>query len=257
MAGVISPSSVLKKLAFYSALSTQLSALLLMSGCAIPQVPYRTTYEDPVNFVRLEPDPSVLPEWPPSAHSHPVQLGEETVHRIFSGLQVQEHRIVIQKKLIGIAPREPAFRPQELELLVPKVTEALAQAKWNERVAFYVSQPETSIKREITSGGIYLNGTHVHIILANRRIMYGIPAYGMIYDKRYPMRPTGPKGFDLYFDDGAAVVEIHPSWVDKLLGLERDELVIDLARLQGPPALVRAGAGERPNEQRGRSGRAS
>ena len=215
-------------------------SFLGLVACAIPQVAYRTTYEDPVNFVRLEPDPYVLPEWPPSAHNHPVQFPESTVRRILSGLQVQEHRIVIQKKLIGLAPREPAFRPEELELLVPKLTEALAQAKWNERVTFYLSQPETSIKREITSGGIYLKGMHLHVVLANRQIMYGIPAYGMIYDKRYPMRPTGPKGFDLYFDDGAAVVHERPSLLDKLLGLERDELVIDLARVQGPPELVRA-----------------
>ena len=216
------------------------SSLFILSACTIPQVPYRTTYEDPVNFVRLEPDPYVLPEWPPSAHTHPVKFPESTVRRILSGLQVQEHRIVIQKKLIGLAPREPAFRSEELELLVPKLAEALAQAKWNERVTFYLSQPETSIKREITSGGLYLQGMHMHVVLANRQIMYGIPAYGLIYDKRYPMRPTGPKGFDLYFDDGAAVVHEKTSFIDKLLGLERDELVIDLSRVQSPPVQVRA-----------------
>lgn len=231
---------LLSRLVWYSALSTQVSALVLVAACAIPQVPYRTTYEDPVNFVRIEPDPYVLPEWPPSAHTHPIQLGETQLRRVLGGLVVQERRIVIQKTLFGLAPREPAFRSDELELLVPKINEALALAKWNERVAFYLSQPETSIKREITSGGIYLNGTHLHVILANRRIMYGIPAYGMIYDKRYPMRPTGPKGFDLYFDDGAAVVERKTSFVDTVLGLEKDELVIDLARVQEPPAMVRA-----------------
>ncbi|MFO0773940.1 MAG: hypothetical protein U0172_04650 [Nitrospiraceae bacterium] len=219
-------------------LSTVL-AVLLLTACAIPQVPYRTTYEDPVNFVRIEPDAYVLPEWAPSAHSHPVDLDEATVRQLLTGLQVQEHRIVIQRKLIGLAPREPAFRPQEIELLVPKIREALAQVQWNERVAFYLSQPQTSIKREITSGGIYIDGTKAHIILANRRIMYGIPAYGLIYDKRNPMRPTGPKGFDLYFDDTAAVVETHSNWLDVLLGLEKDELVIDLARMQEAPYIVR------------------
>jgi hypothetical protein len=54
------------------------------------------------------------------------------------------------------------------------------------------------------------------------------------------MRPTGPKGFHLYFDDGAAVVEQRPSWIDILLGLEKDELIIDLSRVQEPPTLVRA-----------------
>ena len=231
----------LLRLAAYSVLSTQIAALLLLAGCAIPQVPSRVIYEDPVNFVRVEPDPYVLPEWPPSAHSHPAHLGEDLLQRLLTGLQVQERRIVIQKKLLGMAPREPAFRDEELKLLIPKLVEALAQAKWNERVTFYLSRPETSIKREITSGGLYLQGSLLHFVLANRQIMYGIPAYGMIYDKRYPMRPTGPKGFHLYFDDGAAVVEQRPSWFDILVGLEKDELIIDLNRVQEPPTLVRAG----------------
>ena len=137
----------LLKLAFSSALSTQTAALLLLAGCAIPQVPSRVIYEDPVNFVRLEPDPYVLPEWPPSARSHPAYLDANLLERILTGLQVQERRIVIQKKLLGLAPREPAFRDEELKLLVPKLAEALAQAKWNERVTFYLSRPETSIIR--------------------------------------------------------------------------------------------------------------
>lgn len=223
-------------------LGVHIAAMFLAFGCAIPQVPARVIYEDPVNFVRLEPDPYVLPEWPPSAHSHPASLSEDLLKRILTGFQVQERRIVIQKKLLGMAPREPAFRDEELRLLVPKLAEALSQAKWNERVMFYLSRPETSIKREITSGGLYLQGSLLHFVLANRQIMYGIPAYGMIYDKRYPMRPTGPKGFHLYFDDGAAVVEQRPSWFDILIGLEKDELVIDLDRVQEPPTLVRAAA---------------
>ena len=240
----------LLKLAFSSALSTQTAALLLLAGCAIPQVPSRVIYEDPVNFVRLEPDPYVLPEWPPSARSHPAYLDANLLERILTGLQVQERRIVIQKKLLGLAPREPAFRDEELKLLVPQLAEALAQAKWNERVTFYLSRPETSIKREITSGGLYLQGSLLHFVLANRQIMYGIPAYGMIYDKRYPMRPTGPKGFHLYFDDGAAVVEQRPSWMDILLGLEKDELIIDLSRVQEPPTLVWADPPPSPHYSR-------
>ena len=54
------------------ALSFSLSALLWLAGCAIPQVPYRTIYEDPVNYVRLEEDEGVLPEWPPRHHAHPA-----------------------------------------------------------------------------------------------------------------------------------------------------------------------------------------
>jgi hypothetical protein len=81
----------------FSALSTQLSALLFLSACAIPMVPYRSIYEDPVNYVRLEVDDSVLPEWPPSAHAHPWAMGAEDVSRILGRISVKEHRIWLQK----------------------------------------------------------------------------------------------------------------------------------------------------------------
>src|SRR4249919_805089 len=69
-----------------SALGTQVSALLLLAACAIPHVPSRTVYEDPVNFVRLEVDDTVLPEWPPSALTHPASISVEEMTRILQGM---------------------------------------------------------------------------------------------------------------------------------------------------------------------------
>ena len=110
----------------YSALSTQLSALLFLSACAIPMVPYRAVYEDPVNYVRLEVDDAVLPEWPPSAHAHPKTMRAEDVARILGSISVKEHRIWLQKWLQGEAPLMPAFRPEELALLSQQIAEAFA-----------------------------------------------------------------------------------------------------------------------------------
>ena len=135
-----------------SALSTQLSALLFLSACTIPMVPYRAVYEDPVNYVRLEVDDAVLPEWPPSAHAHPKTMRAEDVARILGGISVKEHQIWLQKWLQGEAPLTPAFRPEELALLSQQIAEALALVRPDERVTFYLSQPQTSIKRVITTG---------------------------------------------------------------------------------------------------------
>jgi hypothetical protein len=206
-------------------------AALFLVGCAIPQVPYRTVYEDPVNYVRLEVDDSVLPEWPPSAHTHPKAIGTEEVARLLGGISVQEHRIWLQKWLQGEAPLVPAFRTEELALLSLQIAEAFAQARPNERVTFYLSQPQTSVKRIITSGGIYLRGTELHFILGNWQIIYGIPTYGLIYDRRYPMRPTAAKGFDLFFDPGEATIPQRSSLWDTLLANTDDELVIDLTKV--------------------------
>lgn len=210
---------------------------LAVTGCALPHVPSRVVYEDPINFVRLESDANVLPEWPPSAHSHPLIISADEIAGILQGLQVREHRIGVQVMLAGEAAWEPAFRQDEIALLAPRLSDALAQAKPDERVAYYLSRPQTSLKREITSGGLYIQGHYVHFILGNRRIIYGIPAYGMVYDRRYPMMPTAAKGFDLLFEPAEAVVKRESGVLDHMLGRAKDELVIDLRQLHpGSPA---------------------
>ena len=205
--------------------------LALLAGCAIPQVPSRTVYEDPVNFVRLEVDENVLPEWPPGHFSHPVQMSHEQVRRVLMGLTVQEHRAAIQRWLGDDSRRLPMFRDAEIATLVPQLVEALRMARENERVTYYMSQPQTSVKRIITSGGLYVRGTNLHFILGNWQTVYGIPAYGMIYDRRYPMNPIVSKGFDLFFDLDQAMVPQRTSLWDSLLANTKDEIIIDLEKV--------------------------
>ncbi len=212
-----------------------LCCILLLAGCAIPMVPYRSVYEDPVNYVRLEVDDAVLPEWPPSAHAHPKTMRAEDVARILGGISVKEHQVWLQKWLQGEAPLMPAFRPEELALLSQQIAEAFVLAQPDERVTFYLSQPQTSVKRIITTGGVYLHDTELHFILGNWQVVYGIPTYGMIYDRRYPMRPTAAKGFYLYFYPAEATVTQRNSLWDTLLANTTDELVIDLTKtVPGP-----------------------
>lgn len=204
-------------------------------------VPYRAVYEDPVNYVRLEVDDSVLPEWPPSAHAHPKVMKAEELARILGNISVKEHRIWLQKWLQGEAPLMPAFRPEELTLLSQQIVEAFALAQPDERVTFYLSQPRTSVKRIITTGGLYIHGTELHFILGNWQIVYGIPTYGMIYDRRYPMRPTAAKGFYLYFYPADATIPQHHSLWDTLLANRDDELVIDLTKIASDSIASTAG----------------
>jgi hypothetical protein len=210
---------------------------LVALGCAVPHVPARIIYEDPVNFVRLEEDSEVLSEWPPSYHNHPFMIKPEKLRTILSGLQVQEHWLALERWWRGEPPLVPAFKDDELDLLSVRISEALAQAKNNERVTFYLSQPQTFARRIITTGGLYIQGTELHILLGNWRIIYGIPAYGMIYDRRYPMRPTAAKGFDLRFQPAEAVIPAKSSFLDGILANAKDELVIDLTKLDFPDPL--------------------
>jgi len=237
--GIIHPRQARIISAF--ALLLTLYPLLGLTGCAIPVVPYRAVYEDPVNYVRLELDDSVLPEWPPSAHAHPRVIGEDDMARIFRSISVKEHRVWLQKLLQGEAPMMPVFLPEDLALLSRQIAEALALARPNERVTFYLSEPRTSVKRRITTGGVYIHGTELHFILGNWQVIYGIPTYGMIYDRRYPMRPIAAKGFYLYFDPADATIPQRNSLWDILLANKDDELIIDLTKTLSSPISFHIG----------------
>lgn len=212
----------------------------LLAACAIPQVPSRTIYEDPVNYVRLEADRGYLEEWPPSHNSHPAVLGPDVLRTVLQGLVIQEHRIWLQRWIAGDAPFQPAFQEQDIALLSVQLAEALAQAKPSERVTFYLSEPQASTKRVVTSGGLYMKGSELHLILGNWQIVYGIPTYGMIYDRRYPMRPTAAKGFDLFFQPHEAMRRTESSWIDGVLANGADEVVIDLNKLPPPTAAAQS-----------------
>ncbi|WP_447972674.1 hypothetical protein [Nitrospira sp. Kam-Ns4a] len=202
-----------------------------IAACAIPQVPSQIIYEDPVNFVRLEADPAVLPTKPETRHSHPAQIEPEVMAGILRGFLAREHRTSIQRAFQGEANPEPVFRDDEVALLAPRLSEALARAAPDQVVTYYLSQPQSSIKREITTGGLYVHGPHLHFVLGNYRTLYGIPAYGMVYDRRYPMMPIVAKWFDLLFEPAHAVVSPAQNLWDRLLGREKDELVLDLRKL--------------------------
>ena len=173
----------------------------------------------------------------PALHAHPkVDALSRMLLASLSGIFGQRTSDLVTED--GCRARRrliPAFRPEELALLSQQIAEAFALARPDERVTFYLSQPQTSVKRVITTGGLYLHGTELHFILGNWQIIYGIPTYGMIYDRRYPMRPTAAKGFDLFFDPGEATIAQQHSLWDTLLANTQDELVIDLTKTVPAP----------------------
>ena len=210
----------------------------LAVGCAGPDVPPRMVYEDPTNFVRLEVDPDVESDRPETAHSHPFQISTDDMRIILEGFTVRERRIGLQTMFFGEAPVVPAFHEEEITLLAPQLAAALGEASPQELVTYYLSQPMRSLKRVITTGGLYVRGNHLHFILGNHRVTYGIPAHGEVYDREYPMMPRAPKSFVLQFKLQGAVVEPDTSIWSYLVGQGKDELVINLNKLPVAMPLV-------------------
>jgi hypothetical protein len=212
----------------------------LLIGCAVPHVPSRIVYEDPTNFVRLESDHRVLGDRPETKHTHPAMIGAEDMMSILRGVSVRDRRLKVHVWISGEAAVEPAFTETEIELLAAKLADALAKATPEERVTYYLSMPQTSVKRQITSGGLYVQGSELHFTVSNHREVYGIPAYGMIYDRRYPVLPIAPKDFEVFFDPVHAVLPKRFSLWDAIWGLEKDDVVIDLSKLRPSKSVASA-----------------
>jgi len=206
--------------------------LACLVSCAVPLVPSRIVYEDPTNFVRVEVDHRVLPDRLETRHSHPAAVSADEMAVILKGLSVRDRRLRVHVWISGEADFEQAFAETEIELLAAKLADALAKATPEERVTYYLSYPQTSVKRLITSGGLYMQGSELHFTLSNHREIYGIPAFGMVYDRRYPVLPIAPKDFDVFFDPGHAIVPRSFSLWDVIWGLEKDDVVIDLNKLR-------------------------
>ncbi len=78
-----------------------------------------------------------------------------------------------------------------------------------------------------------MHGDQLHVILGNWQIVYGIPTYGMIYDRRYPMRPTAAKGFRSVFSAVRSGGDPAQQRLGHIFANTKDELVIDMIRWQG------------------------
>src|SRR3569623_2705023 len=71
--------------------------LLTLGAGAVPTIPARIIYENPTDFVRLEPDPYAFHEITQTLHSHPADIDVEQMARVLKGFSVQEHRNAIQR----------------------------------------------------------------------------------------------------------------------------------------------------------------
>lgn len=203
-------------------------------GCASPRFYSYLVYENPTTFVRLELTPWADSDRPQTWNAHPATLSRRQIYKALEGLRVREHRAAPIRWVRGMAEMEPAFRKEEMEVLIPRLLEGLELAVPQELVTFYVSHPVNATKREVTSGGLYVTEGRLHIILSNYRTIYGIPPAGLIYDRRFPLFSLAPSGVDILYEaeDEELVHAEEEGLFDAIFGDARNgEIVLDLSRL--------------------------
>ena len=203
---------------------------LILGGCAAPTLVSYVVYEDPTSFVRLDLSPSANVDKPETLYSHPATLTKEQLTRIFQGLWVQEHRSAAVLWFMEEADVTPAFTGKEIAFLVDHIGTALGQAVSEEVVQFYMSTPLNSTNREVTSGSVFVRGQEFHVRLSNYRMMYSIPPYGIVYDRRHPAYSIAPRTVDLFFQPVDYTLPNVVSFLERVVGETHDgEIILDLS----------------------------
>lgn len=220
-----------------SCISLALSGTLIF-GCAPAQFTTMTIFDTPTAFVRLEAE-SVDPE---REHTHPISFTPDQMAVVLSGITVEEPWAKLPIYDDTSQPhRHPAFTEKEVTFFSPLLAVALSKATPEEVVTFYQSRYLSGTSREVTSGGLFVQGEELHIILANYRSPthysadMGIADTGD--DRLTPMRSLAPQRGRLDFEPASATRPPDMSIFGKLFHWDRREVVIlfkDLPRRSSP-----------------------
>lgn len=227
----------------YPLISAQLPIWFLLGvstivGCASPQFVTLTLYDGPDAFVRLEVDRTVLHE---TGHSHPADLSTERIAAVLRGITVEEPMTRLPLYDDFSQPRRhAAFTEKEISFFSPLLSLAVKKAAPEELVTFYTSRSLFGTSREITSGGLFVTGDELHVILANHRSPthytadIGVADTGD--DRLVPMRAIAPQRGRLDFEPHSAKREVADSALDKILLPDKRELIVLYKSLQPLPA---------------------
>jgi len=193
-------------------------------GAATPMTrPACDQCEETARFVRLQ---SVSEDsYAASARqfTHPFVLPPEVWTALLGTLQIQRQA----EGLLFRAPPGPvlpAFTPEDISYLSVALSQAFAQAQPHEMVVFGLSQLNSYQMTEITTGGWFVDGSSVHVILANYRQVVTMPGTRWLLWER-PLRPDAGPHYDLIAGHHQTMVR-ESSVISSLFSSPPSELVI-------------------------------
>lgn len=216
---------------------------LLLSLAACQTRPFQTVtmYDDPSRFVRLEVDPAVG-----GSHSHPADIMTDEIIAVLSGVMIEEPLSLMPSFGKDREPRRhPAFNEAEISFFAPYFAEGLRKATSEEIVTFYQArQKDTLIDKVlfVTSGGMFVHGDELHLILGNYRSETGYapdPGIGDKFDGRStPLQPIAPQRSEVYFEPATAVAPSRHGILQSLLRPKRQEIVVLFKKLRRTTSAV-------------------
>ena len=218
----------------YPIVSLGVALLLGVTACQTFNYATVTIYEDQSQFVRLEADKTTC-----GVHSHPAHVTTDEMVAILSGVMIEEPTSLTSSLPFldkeGEPPRHPAFTAEEVSFFAPLLAKGLGSAKPDEVVTFYrIIQRPGSIDH-VTSGGVFIDGDELHVMLSNYRspTRYPPDAETMRYvdGRSAPLQPIVPQETRLDFQPKSAVAPTRRGLLKNPFSPERQEIVVLFKKL--------------------------
>ncbi len=197
-------------------------------GCSPAQFTTLTIYETPLSFVRLEVDRTLTQG---TGHSHPSNISSEQMAAVLRGITIQEPltRIPFYDDL-SVSRTHPAFSDRDISFWAPLLSLALSKATADEIATFYQSMKVSGTSREVTSGGVFVDGDRLHIVLSNLQsnthFTADIGVADTQDDRLSPMRSITPQRGKLMFVPETALVDEAPDGLTRVFRQDRRELIV-------------------------------
>ena len=215
----------------------------LIGACSPRQFTTVTIYDTPAAYVRLEFDRTVKKG---EEHSHPISLAPEQIAAVLDGVRIDEPIALVRGDILlgNPVPRvHPAFTDKEIELFAPLLALALSKATPEEVVTFYETRRLSATSREVTSGGLFVQGDAMHLILGNYRsnthYMADFGAAETQDDRLTPMESLNPQLGRIDFEPHSAKSERPVGSFEKFFQRDHRELVVLYKQLP-PRSLVQS-----------------
>jgi hypothetical protein len=179
------------------------AGITLAIGCAgTPDPQPKSIYESGRNQVSVVKDPDS------TSNAHPASLSPTEVGTLLRSVRAWERRNMIHRLFSGEADKTRAFRNEEITLLAPALSKALAQAGPDERVYFHLSHATDQGQEESTTGWLSIRNGTLSLALSEVHDRHGPePDIGK-YDRQMPNVPEQSAEFDVTFEPEEYLISV-------------------------------------------------
>jgi len=207
----------------------------LLQGCAASPGPPRIACglcEEPDRFVRLQAFPSHTFEDTQRRFAHPFNLQPDEWKIILSNVHVQP---IISPNYLSsqLGPVIPVFTTEDVGYLSQTLHLAFPKAQPEDVIVFALSYTGPPQSSEFTTGGWYVEGTKLHLILANYRATVSMSNIREVLDREPLFEIVGSKRFDFVTNEMAQKVSNKSSFLASVLTSETPHLAIEYNMMLG------------------------